>query len=132
MAMKEREALDMLRSAMVASVSADAPDLTARQLAILLVVALEPGPHTVRGLAARLSLSKPVVTRGIDALERQDFVRRLPDETDLRSVFIERTVDGMTHLRSHVTGLVAAPAPAQSDTPAKTSEPPVVETSWAA
>lgn len=130
MAMKEREALDLLRLAMVASVSADAPDLTARQLAILLVVALEPGPHTVRGLAARLSLSKPVITRAIDALERQDFVRRLPDETDLRSVFIERTVDGMTHLRSHVTGLIGGSA--QTEPPARTPERAVSETSRAA
>lgn len=121
MAMKERDALDMLRTAMVASVSAEAPDLTARQLAILLVVALEPGPHTVRSLATRLNLSKPVITRAVDALSRQDFVRRLPDENDLRSVFIERTAHGMTHLRGHVSGLVA-PVPA-AGRPGKPARP---------
>lgn len=111
MAQGERDALEMLRNAMVAAVSGDAPDLTARQLAILLVVALEPGPQTVRGLAARLNLAKPVVTRALDALSRHDFVRRLADPNDLRSVFIERTVAGMEHLRSYVADRPAASRP---------------------
>ena len=44
-------------------------DLTARQMAILLTVYLEPPPHTVRGLAARLNVTKPVITRALDTLE---------------------------------------------------------------
>lgn len=115
----ERDALEHLRLALTASVAADLPDLTARQLAILCVVALEPGPHTVRGLAARLDLSKPVITRNVDALARHDFVRRRADETDLRSVFIERTVDGMTHLRRLaapiLTGPIEAARPARAN-----------------
>src|SRR5690606_40412386 len=35
-------------------------DLTSRQMAILMTVYLEPPPHTVRGLAARLDVTKPV------------------------------------------------------------------------
>lgn len=109
--LSERDALEHLRLALTASVAADLPDLTARQLAILCVVALEPGPHTVRGLAARLDLSKPVITRNVDALARYDFVRRRADESDLRSVFIERTVDGMTHLRRLAAPMLTGPAP---------------------
>lgn len=108
--LSERDALEHLRLALTTSVAADLPDLTARQLAILCVVALEPGPHTVRGLAARLDLSKPVITRNVDALARYDFVRRRADESDLRSVFIERTVDGMTHLRRLAAPMLTGPA----------------------
>ena len=37
------------------------PDFTLRQLAILLTVYLESPPHTVRGLAKKLGVTKPVV-----------------------------------------------------------------------
>lgn len=107
----ERDALEHLRLALTTSVSADMPDFTMRQLAILCVVALEPGPHTVRGLAARLGLSKPVITRNVDALARHDFVRRRADDNDLRSVFIERTVDGMNHLRSLAAPILSGETP---------------------
>ena len=36
------------------------PDLTNRQMALLMVVYQTPGPHTVRGLAHILGVSKPV------------------------------------------------------------------------
>ncbi|MEO0466830.1 MAG: MarR family transcriptional regulator [Pseudomonadota bacterium] len=94
-----RDAMECLRRTFCETVRADRPDLTARQLAILLTVVLEAGPHTVRGLAAQLDLSKPVVTRAIDALSRFDLVRRRPDERDLRSVLIERTPSGTAFLR---------------------------------
>ena len=99
MALNEREALDLWRSTLVDLVRSDAPDLTARQQALLAVVALDTGPHTVRGLSIRLGVAKPAITRGVDALEKLGFVRRIPNEDDMRSVFIERTVAGMDHLR---------------------------------
>ena len=49
------EALDLWRRVTVTTVRSDAPDLTARQLAVLMTVRLQPAPHTVRGLAARLA-----------------------------------------------------------------------------
>ena len=52
MQLSEREGLELWRRAVTASVRSDAPDLTARQQAILMTIALTPGPHTVRGLAA--------------------------------------------------------------------------------
>lgn len=105
MPLSERDALAFLKATTVASIQADAPDLTARQLGILMSVALEPGPHTVRGLAAMLNLSKPVITRALDRLESLGFVIRISDERDLRSVFIERTRDGMAFLRMLVAPL---------------------------
>ena len=49
----ELEALDLWRRAIVSSVRLDAPDLTARQMALLLTVYLTPPPHTVRGVEWR-------------------------------------------------------------------------------
>lgn len=69
-------------------------DLSARQIAILLTVYLEPPPHTVRGLARRLGVAKPVVTRALDALGRAGLLSRRRDEADRRNVVIQRTVAG--------------------------------------
>lgn len=74
------------------------PDLTSRQLALLLHVYLEPQPHTVRGLAAALNVSKPVITRAIDSLGALGLLKRVRDEKDKRSVFIQRTVKGAVFL----------------------------------
>ena len=74
------------------------PDLTSRQLALMLTVYLDPPPHTVRGLARSLGISKPAVVRAIDTLSRLDFARRRRDEADRRSVFVNRTVKGAVFL----------------------------------
>lgn len=72
----------------------DVPDFSMRQLAILLTVYLEPPPHTVRGLAAKLGVTKPVITRGLDTMGKHDLVTRRRDERDRRNVIIQRTVKG--------------------------------------
>ena len=69
-------------------------DLSARQMAILLTIYLEPPPHTVRGLAGRLGVTKPVVTRALDTMGRLGLLARRRDETDRRNVLIQRTLDG--------------------------------------
>jgi DNA-binding MarR family transcriptional regulator len=69
-------------------------DLTARQMAILLTVYLEPPPHTVRGLAARLGVTKPVVTRALDTMGRLGLLARHRDDNDRRNVLVRRTVEG--------------------------------------
>ena len=70
------------------------PDLSARQLAILLTVYLEVPPHTVRGLAAKLGVTKPVITRALDTLAKLKLTARRRDEFDRRNVIIQRTVEG--------------------------------------
>ncbi|MEM5516525.1 MarR family transcriptional regulator [Henriciella sp. AS95] len=110
MALTERKALDLWRRAVASYVRTSDGDLTVRQQAIFMTIALQPGPHTVRGLAADLNLAKPAVTRALDALEKLGFVRRQKDENDLRSVFLERTVDGMNWLREYAGLIVAADA----------------------
>ena len=51
MAVTDLDPLDIWRRAMVANVRRDAPDLSARQMAVLLTVYMTEPPHTVRGLA---------------------------------------------------------------------------------
>lgn len=119
MALSERDALNVLRLATVAGVRGDLPDLTARQTAILMTVALEPGPHTVRGLAAGLELSKPVVTRALDRLSGLGLVRRMADESDLRSVLIERTSAGTDFLRKLAAPLTGAKPARQPSRPGR-------------
>ncbi len=108
MAMTQRQALELWRCALTAYVRSDESDMTARQQAVMMTVALTPGPHTVRGLASALNIAKPAVTRALDVLEKHNYIKRLPDENDLRSVHIERTVEGMTWLRAFGSNIVEA------------------------
>ena len=55
--------LGTLRHSIVGLVRRDGPDLSARQLAVFLACYLETEAQTVRGLAAKLNLSKPAVSR---------------------------------------------------------------------
>lgn len=83
---------------MVANVRRDAPDLSARQMAVLLTVYMTEQPHTVRGLAEILNVSKPAITRAIDRLSEFGLARRKTDPCDRRSVVIQRTVKGSVYL----------------------------------
>ena len=74
------------------------PDLTNRQMALLMLVYLTPGPHTVRGLARVLGVSKPVVTRALNTLGALGYLRRERDQDDRRNVFVVRTSNGADFL----------------------------------
>ena len=91
-------ALEIWRRATLAGVRGSGPDLTQRQLALLLGVYLTPAPHTVRGLAAALGVSKPVITRAVDRLSELDLIRRRRDERDRRSILLLRTMKGSVFL----------------------------------
>ncbi|MCJ8144605.1 MarR family transcriptional regulator [Ancylobacter gelatini] len=96
--MRASQALRLLHELSLAQVRDDAPDLSPRQLAILLSVYLEAPPHTVRGLAARLGVTKPVITRALDTMGQLGLVSRRRDEADRRNVIIQRTVEGALYL----------------------------------
>ena len=83
------------------------PDLSTRQMTILLSIYLEAPPHTVRALAAKLDVSKPVITRALDAMGKLGLVTRRRDATDLRNVLIQRTVQGSLYLE-RLADLVSA------------------------
>ncbi len=99
MSLSANEILRLWHHVTASSLRRNLPDLTQRQLALLLQIYLEPPPHTVRGLAQALGLSKPAVTRALDRLSKLDFVRRKREEQDRRSVQVQRTVKGSVFLR---------------------------------
>lgn len=76
----------------------DKPDLSTRQGTILLTVYLEAPPHTVRGLAEKLGVSKPVITRALDAMGKLGLVNRRRDDKDRRNVLVQRTVAGSLYV----------------------------------
>ena len=84
--------------ALIAYVRSGEPDLTNRQMALLMLVYLTPGPHTVRGLAKTLGVSKPVVTRALNTLGALGYLRRERDQDDRRNVFVVRTSNGADFL----------------------------------
>jgi DNA-binding MarR family transcriptional regulator len=99
--------LGILRDTIVGTVRRDGPDLSARQFGVLLITYLEDGPHTVRGLAARLEVSKPAITRSLDRLAELGLAKRAPDPRDRRSVLVTRTRRGNDFL-SDLRGYIAA------------------------
>ncbi len=107
--MRPEQALRLWHSTVLAMVRDEKPDLTIRQFAILLTVYLEPPPHTVRGLAAKLGVTKPVITRALDTMGAMQLLKRRRDERDRRNVIIQRTLEGSLFLE-HVGDLVRTQA----------------------
>ena len=91
-------ALHHWKSSLVDYVRSGEPDLTNRQMALLMIIYLETGPHTVRGLAGTLNVSKPVVTRALNRLGWLGYLRRERDERDRRNVYVRRTAEGAKFL----------------------------------
>lgn len=85
-------------NALVSYVRSGQPDLTNRQMALMMLVHRSDGPHTVRGLAEQLNVSKPVITRALNKLGTLDFVRRERDSSDRRNIFVQRTPKGAEFL----------------------------------
>ncbi len=106
--LKPTQALDLWRDVMVDTVRNADTDLSARQLAIVLTVYLTSPPHTVRGLASLLRISKPAVTRALDRLGILGLARRRRDEQDRRSVLVQRTVKGSVFLSDFAETVAAA------------------------
>lgn len=98
----------VLQETMVALVRRDAHDLSSRQLGVMLISYLSDGPHTVRGLAAKLNVSKPAITRALDRLADHDLARRKPDPSDRRSVLVQRTPKGNAFMRELRNTIIAA------------------------
>ena len=55
-----------------------------------------------------MRVSKPAITRAVDRLSSLEFVRRKVDESDRRSVLIQRTVRGSVFLREFGELIVSA------------------------
>ena len=92
--LRASQALRLWHDVIFDLVKGEATDLSVRQQAVLLTVYLEPPPHTVRGLAQKLGVTKPVITRALDAMGRQGLLSRKRDPADRRNVTIQRTMRG--------------------------------------
>ena len=106
----------------------------------MLSVYLGEGPHTVRGLAQALHISKPAVSRALDRLGELGYVRRERDELDRRNVLVQRTATGGGFLTSfaglidsakvHVETLAPRLIEFATDTTSAT-QAPMAATGWA-
>ena len=103
--------------ALIGYVRSGEPDLTNRQMALLMLVYLTPGPHTVRGLAKVLGVSKPVVTRALNTLGGLGYLRRERDQDDRRNIFVVRTKDGAEFLEGFKRNLRAGETAAAGQRP---------------
>ena len=97
-ALNPAQALTLWHDVSLAMVQDGDPDLSVRQMSILLTIYLEAPPHTVRDLARKLQVTKPVITRALDTMGRLDLVSRRRDEKDRRNVLVQRTVTGALYL----------------------------------
>jgi len=93
------EGLDLWHQVTMASVRNSEPDLSTRQMAVLMTIYLSEGPHTVRSLAKHLNVTKAVISRAIDRLCSYSYIERASDPRDKRSVIMRRTSGGINYLR---------------------------------
>lgn len=107
--LRPAQALTLWHRVFLSQVLEGQSDLTIRQLTILMTIYLEQPPHTVRGLAARLNVTKPVITRALDTMGQKNLVTRRRDPKDRRNVIIQRTVEGALFLE-HLGDRVVAEA----------------------
>jgi DNA-binding MarR family transcriptional regulator len=103
--------VDILRDTILGTVRRDGADLSARQLSLLLIATLEDGPHTVRGLALRLDISKPAITRSLDRLHDLGLAERVADPRDRRSVLVVPTDEGVAYVEDLKSMMIQAAKP---------------------
>ena len=92
--LRPSQALRLWHDVILDLVRDDEPDLSARQQAVLMTVYLEPPPHTVRDLAAKLGVTKPAITRALDTMGRLGLLKRRRDQADRRNALVLRTLAG--------------------------------------
>lgn len=98
LALTPAQSLKLWHDVSLAMVRDAEADLSLRQISILLTIYLEAPPHTVRDLARKLEVSKPVITRALDTMGKLELVSRRRDSKDRRNVLIQRTVKGALYL----------------------------------
>lgn len=93
-ALRRRSCFQQWQGTLISWVRSDRPDLSNRQLAVLLVVATNSAPHTLRGLAEYLNVTKTAILRALNHLVALDYLCRIPDKNDRRNLFIVATASG--------------------------------------
>lgn len=80
---------------LIEGVRSEEVDLSARQMTIFLTIyLLVDEEHTVRSLSKLLQISKPAISRAVNYLVSNEYIRKKPDEEDARSFFINKTIKG--------------------------------------
>ena len=102
-----KDSLSLWHRVTLTTVRSDAPDLSARQLAMLMSIYLEDGLHTVRSLAKHLGVTKAAISRATDSLCKLGYIERKPDHRDKRSVVLTRTPAGI-HFLSEFADIIQA------------------------
>jgi DNA-binding MarR family transcriptional regulator len=64
----------------------------------------------VRGLASRLGVTKPVITRALDTMGAMKLVSRHRDDSDRRNVLVRRTVEGALYVERFGDVIIARAA----------------------
>ena len=105
--MRPTQALRLWQQVALSEVQKNMPDLSMRQMAVLLTVYLDPPPHTVRGLAGQLGVTKPVITRALDTMGAMKLITRHRDEQDRRNVLVRRTVEGALYVERFGDAIIA-------------------------
>lgn len=93
-------------------VRGETPDLSMRQMAVMLMVYNSDTLFSVKDLAKELNLSKPAVTRALDRLDELNFAHRHVNPNDRRMVQVKRADGGgrfMQTIASLAGGAKAAP-----------------------
>jgi DNA-binding MarR family transcriptional regulator len=108
--LRPSQALRLWQLVSLGEVTSGAHDLSFRQVTILLTVYLDPPPHTVRGLAHRLGVTKPVITRALDTMGAMKLGARHRDENDRRNVLVRRTVEGALYVERFGDAIIARAA----------------------
>jgi len=100
-------ALHKFQKAIGLVVSGDGPDLSARQLAVLLRIAEKPDPAPgVKELAEELGVSKPAITRAMDRLIiEHKFIIRTQHPMDRRKIEATLSRDGEAYIAFLAAGL---------------------------
>lgn len=74
--------------------------LTLQQMHTLEILGIHDALR-MKDLAERMGVTTGTLTVMIDRLEQAGLVRRVPNEQDRRSIFIELTAEGRSHFKEH-------------------------------
>jgi DNA-binding MarR family transcriptional regulator len=97
--------LMLWKDVLLENVQSRQPDLTNRQMAVLLVVYTSKHAQTVGSLVAALALPEPTVSRSVIALEALGYLKRCRHPTDARRTLMTSTALGaafLAHLESTI------------------------------
>lgn len=87
---------------MIDWIEAGEPNLTDRQLAILMLAAWTVGPHKLKHVAELLRAPKAAITRAVSTLQDHGFARRAYNPDDRRQCYIEATDEGIAFLQRYI------------------------------